>query len=552
MAKLVNPVEIAHSPPVLAFLALFTHLVLHRNEWDNHINLFIYAWLLGFGGIATAEYVLDPRANSIGAVVKVTATAAATYFGVLITSILIYRGFFHRLRKIPGPFLARFSKFHATFAGVLPNYQYFKYSEALHKKYKTDVIRTGPREVTVFCAEAIPLVHGPMSRCRKGTWYNNASHIGKASTHTTRDKQEHKTRRKAWDHALNAKALREYEPRLNRHALALMTKLKEEAVNPSVRITNWVNFYSFDVMGDIGFSRSFGMLEKGEEDPMIKLLYASMEPLSTFGHIPWALNLITRTSAGAKPLIEHINWTAKVLKERKAITPKENDIFTWLLDPESLDVTPELNADSRLLIVAGSDTTAATLSFIAYELCKNPAVQLKLRAAIDAICPSKAHLDVDDVQNIPYLDGVINEALRLHPAVPSGVQRETPPEGLTLPSGTYIPGTTILWMPIHCIQRDARYFSSPLTFLPERWTDEQPGAVRDKRAFMPFGTGVYGCVGQKLALMELRSVVANLIRLFEIGFAEGEEGQCVEAESRDCFTTNVGKLDVRLTPRYKE
>jgi hypothetical protein len=98
-----------------------------------------------------------------------------------------------------------------------------------------------------------------------------------------------------------------------------MTRLKEEAQNSSVRITNWVNFYSFDVMGDIGFSRSFGMLEKGEEDAMIKLLHKSLEPMSVFGQIPWALNLITRTSAGAKPLVEHFNWTVAVLKERKAV-----------------------------------------------------------------------------------------------------------------------------------------------------------------------------------------------------------------------------------------
>jgi hypothetical protein len=66
---------------------------------------------------------------------------------------------------------------------------------------------------------------------------------------------------------------------------------------------------------------------------------------------------------------------------------------------------------------ACSDTTAATLSFIAYEFCKNPNVQAKLRKAIDAAANGKDHLDVEDVQNIPYLDGVINEALRLHPAV---------------------------------------------------------------------------------------------------------------------------------------
>jgi cytochrome P450 len=190
----------------------------------------------------------------------------------------------------------------------------------LYNKYKTDVIRTGPREVTVYCADAIPLIHGPISRCRKGPWYSGSAHIGGASTQTTRSKEEHKKRRKAWDHALNAKALRDYEPRLNRHALALMSQLRDQAKNPSVRFTNWVNFYSFDVMGDVGFSRSFGMVEKGEEDEMIKLLHESMSPLSIFGHINWALNLATRTAAGAKALIDHIDWTSKVLEERVKVS----------------------------------------------------------------------------------------------------------------------------------------------------------------------------------------------------------------------------------------
>jgi cytochrome P450 len=106
-------------------------------------------------------------------------------------------------------------------------------------------------------------------------------------------------------------------------------------------------------------------------------------------------------------------------------------------------------------------------------------------------------------------------------------------------------------MPIYTIQRDPRYFAEPLKFLPERWTDEQPEKVIDKRAFMPFSTGVYNCVGQKLAMLELRSVTANLMRLFEIGFAEGEDGREILEKSRDCFTTNVGKLDVRLRARYK-
>lgn len=101
MAKLVNPVELAHSPPVLAFLGLFTHLVLHRDEWDNNLNVFLWSWLVGFGGIAAAEYLQGPRANTIGVAIKVTATAAAIYFSTLSVSILAHRVLFHRLRNVP-------------------------------------------------------------------------------------------------------------------------------------------------------------------------------------------------------------------------------------------------------------------------------------------------------------------------------------------------------------------------------------------------------------------------------------------------------------------
>ena len=101
------------------------------------------------------------------------------------------------------------------------------------------------------------------------------------------------------------------------------------------------------------------------------------------------------------------------------------------------------------------------------------------------------------------------------------------------------------------MQRDPRYWQEPLVFMPERWTDEKPGAIIDKSAFLPFILGVYNCVGQKLAMNEMRSVTANLIRSFEISFAEGEDGSTIEYKSQDCFTTNAAKLDVKLTPRYK-
>lgn len=110
----------------------------------------------------------------------------------------------------------------------------------------------------------------------------------------------------------------------------------------------------------------------------------------------------------------------------------------------------------------------------------------------------------------------------------------------------------MIWMPPHTLQRDARYFPQPLEFMPERWTDEKPDYVVDKRALLAFSAGPYNCVGQKLAVMEMKCVIGNLVRHFEMRFADGEDGGRVEKETRDCFTLNVGQLDVKLTPTERK
>jgi hypothetical protein len=220
-------------------------------------------------------------------------------------------------QQFPGPFLLRLSKF-CTLRYVLPHFQYYAEVENLHKKYNSDIVRTGPRELSIISVEAIPLIHGPASKCTKGPWYEQLHHLEGSSMHNTRSKKDHRERRRGWDRALNAKSLREYEPRINRHTLNLISKLHEHAQEPSVRISNWVNFYSFDVIGDIGFSRSFGMIERGEEDSLIEMLHKSMWVMAVFNHVPWALSLLSRLGA-ARDVLKFTAWTTQTLGERAKV-----------------------------------------------------------------------------------------------------------------------------------------------------------------------------------------------------------------------------------------
>jgi Na+/H+ antiporter NhaD/arsenite permease-like protein len=92
-------IELAQSKTLIAILALVTHHALHRSEWDNAFHIVIGSWAIAFGSIAAFEHVADTRANSLGIAIQHATQTALFYLAVLIVSILLHRGIFHRLRK---------------------------------------------------------------------------------------------------------------------------------------------------------------------------------------------------------------------------------------------------------------------------------------------------------------------------------------------------------------------------------------------------------------------------------------------------------------------
>jgi len=207
-----------------------------------------------------------------------------------------------------------------------------------------------------------------------------------------------------------------------------------------------------------------------------------------------------------------------------------------------------MTGDARLIIVAGSDTTAASLTFSMYHLAKNPSIVNKLREELKQLnyLPG-VESEVKDIQNAEYLNGIINEALRLHPAVPSGVLRQTPTEGIDI-NGTYIPGGVTVSSPLHSMGRLESCFKHAEEFIPERWSTK-PELVIKKAAFAPFGGGVWSCVGKQLAMMEMRSVLARTVTQFDVGFAPGEDGTNLLTKTRDVFTLDLAPLNLVFTER---
>ena len=198
---------------------------------------------------------------------------------------------------------------------------------------------------------------------------------------------------------------------------------------------------------------------------------------------------------------------------------------------------------------AGSDTSYSAIVYAFYYLAKNPSMQQRLREEVQEAFISESTPDWTKLSTLPLLDGIINETLRLHPPVPSGMPRQTPKSGVQI--GPYwVPGETIVAVPTYSIQRDERYFAQPNDWIPERWFS-QSELIIDRHAWIPFSVGPFNCVGKYFALMEIKVLIAKAVTAFDIEMAPGEDGKNLVEGCKDYLTLWLPTLKLCLKPREK-
>ncbi|KAL2851910.1 cytochrome P450 [Aspergillus pseudoustus] len=544
---------------ICTFVALgtATHQCIQKSEIDNQLRVILTAYLVGVFGVY-AGYIHYFSFGWLRAAASMILASCSFNLG-MVASILVYRAFFHRLHHFPGPFMAKLTRLSAMMRS-LERTQYHLDLEEMHRQYG-DFVRTGPRELSINRPSAVHAFCGPQSDCTKPTWYSHVSDDKtQISLNSTRDPGVHRRRRRAWDHGFT---LAMYEPRIQHKVDVLVSQIRFRIDKP-LNISQWTMYLAFDVMGLVGFSKDFRQLEDATEHAAIKELHEQMLFLGILKPAPWILTILGAVQSLVGNYGQFMTYCADRIAEKKkewnaSDTKVPRDVISWLLkaaeekDQSAPPGDQALNEDGRLMIVTGSDTTGVALAHAFYYLAKDPAVYRKLQSELDRAFSKASQpqpLANETLRRLPYLEAVVNETIRLKPAVPSGQPRQTPPGGLQVDE-MWIPGDTIVVIPQHVIQRDDRYFPSGAEFIPERWLEQKDKLIVDEEAFFPFQIGRYGCVGKQLALMEMRSVIARIALEFDISFADTEAADLFDQGAKDTFTYTVGPLPLNFKLREK-
>ncbi|KFY96163.1 hypothetical protein V498_02853, partial [Pseudogymnoascus sp. VKM F-4517 (FW-2822)] len=392
-----------------------------------------------------------------------------------------------------GPLLARFTRLWYLYKIYKGDFE--KTNIGLHEKYGP-VVRIAPNEYSIDDVGAAKVIYGHGNAFDKAPWYwawmppdpNKASLFADLNPH------RHGVQRRKFASAYSMSSLVGYEPFVN-----------NSQTGQNINFAHWFQCYAFDVIGEITFGKRFGFLDMGIDEEGVFNAIDSRGSYSTYvGIFPKLHNILfpLLPSTGGHSYVS--SYTKSQIASREALLkdPESQDrdgppdfVSKFLAlraeDPDKM-TTNDIFTICQSNIGAGSDTTAITLSSIFYHLLKHPATYKRLQDEIDAGIAAGAISDpitFKEATQLPYLQAVIKEGLRLHSATGLPLSRVVPPFGATLAGQKFPAGSTVginAWV---AHRNTSVYGADANTWRPERWLEiKEYGQGADiERYFFAFG-----------------------------------------------------------------
>ncbi|XP_052209291.1 geraniol 8-hydroxylase-like [Diospyros lotus] len=231
---------------------------------------------------------------------------------------------------------------------------------------------------------------------------------------------------------------------------------------------------------------------------------------------------------------EIIDLRLKAKASDVANSTRTGDFLDVLLDQCEQDGSDFNRQTIRPLIlelfIAGTDTSAITTEWAMAELLHNPEILKKARKEIIETIPSHQLVQESDIDRLPYLQAIVNETLRLHPAGPLLLPYIATDDVELL--GFVVPKNTQLLVNAWAIGRDPKHWDQPLLFLPERFLNSGLDYKGRNFEYIPFGAGRRICPGMPLAVRMVHLMLASVLQAFDWKLPEGTTPENMDMEEQ--------------------
>ncbi|KAI6081132.1 benzoate 4-monooxygenase cytochrome P450 [Hypoxylon rubiginosum] len=433
---------------------------------------------------------------------------------VLVLSLAsIYSFYYHPLRNIPGPRAAAISNIPYCW-WFLSGRQPYKMIQ-LHNKYGNaqswrDIYGGRPGHETFV----------------KGDFYSGGSFagIGTTSIISERRPEVHKQMRTYLAGAFSDRSILEQE------------KLVADSVDEFIHLvavlgsqtggfnmTTTLQSLTFDITGNLSFGTTFGALKSEKLHPWISVTLDAM----TQGEMVDILNrfpilgrfLLVLLGSKLKKLTQgtkkNEELSYKAVRSRITRKTKRRDFLTRILEDRDPTIVTDrqIAAHASDLVLAGSDTTATTLAAAIYYLLRDQSAMARLTSEVRSTFTSYVDITHSSTASLQYLRAVILEALRLYPPVPMALPRIVPDGGDTVDGFSLPAGVTVSTNPMAASLAEEN-FQDPWSFKAERWI--QPSERDNLNCSQPFSLGARGCIGRNLAWLDMRTILAKLVWVYDL------------------------------------
>ena len=355
-----------------------------------------------------------------------------TFFFIIIglvalytVGVAFYNVFLHPLRNYPGP--KSWATSRIPYLWSLLHGNMARDGLELHRRYG-DIVRIAPDELSYTSSQAWKDIYAHHQG--RDEFFKDPMQLPKNPTGPSligADRETHGRYRRFLSYPFSNKGMQEQEPTIQTYIDLMIKRLHASDHKSYLDMVKWFNWVTFDIIGDLAFGEPFNCVRDVETHPWIHAIYGNVQ-LTPFINTFRRYGLFSLSKyIVPKEMLEmrktNFQYSSDKVERRRAMGKGKKDFWDRILSDTKEGkhegmTHSEMTSNAATLVVAGSETTATLLSGATYELLKHPEMLRRLVTEIRTAFKEESDIHLGTVGELPYLEAVVEEILRLYPPVP--------------------------------------------------------------------------------------------------------------------------------------